>query len=65
MAVALVVVVAVAVGLVILLSLAGLALGLGAGALWWATALYHAFKPEERPSRADSDWYRNQGREAK
>ena len=46
-----------------LVSLAGFLL-FGWGMLWWLTALWHAFKPEEPPGPNDSDWSRDQGREA-
>jgi len=51
--------------LAVVLSLAGVILGIGAGALWWATAVYHAFKPSEPPTQADKDWDRDQGRVAR
>lgn len=55
------------VGLVALaagLSIVGVILGLSAGALWWVTGIYHAFKPEEPPAPVDSEWSRDQAKEA-
>ena len=61
------IVVIIVVGLVVLaagLSIVGAILGFSAGALWWITGIFHAFKPEEPPTRADSEWSRDQAREA-
>ena len=61
------IVVIIVVGLVALavgLSILGVVLGLSAGALWWAVGIYHAFRPEEAPTPPDSEWSREQGREA-
>ena len=52
------------VALAVGLSIVGAILGLGAGALWWIAGIYHAFKPEDPPTRADSEWSRDQAREA-
>lgn len=63
---------AIAVGIVLgLLALAAIAfgvlwlLGMGSGVLWWFTALFHALKPEGVPGKNDSNWSRDQGKEAK
>ena len=39
--------------------------GIVAAAIWLATALFHAAKPDEVPGPNDSNWRRDQGREAK
>ncbi len=60
------IIVAVAVvGLLAALAVVGMLLGLAGGALWWATALYHALKPDPPPTEADTRWSRDQGKEVK
>jgi len=59
------VLIVVAVALVLLAVLVAVLLALGVNLLWWLTAIFHAFKPDELPGKNDSHWTRDQGREAR
>ena len=52
------------VAVVVLIIIGVVLVAVGLFSVHWLTGIYHAFKPQPPPSRADFDWDRKQGKEA-
>jgi hypothetical protein len=52
------------VAVVVLIVIGVVLVAVGVFSVHWLTGIYHAFKPQPPPTRADLDWDRKQGKEA-